>query len=87
MRLEHKTVVLGRMVQGETFGEMSFLIPNRTQGAYGSVIADTDEVDLVIIEGYYINALFNISWSFAGDTKSSLTLNSTLVQISVLFTC
>ncbi len=54
------------MVQGETFGEMSFLIPNRTQGAYGSVIADTEEVDLVIIEGYYINALFNINPEFAG---------------------
>jgi hypothetical protein len=55
------------MVQGETFGEMSFLIPRKGQGAYASVIADSEEgVDLIIIEGYYINALFNIDPQFAG---------------------
>ena len=60
------SVVLGRMKQGETFGEISFLNPNK-KGANASVIADSDEgVELVIIEGYYINALFNINVHFAG---------------------
>lgn len=52
------------MNQGETFGEISFL---KGKGANASVIAHTDEgVELTIIEGYYINALFNINPGFAG---------------------
>ena len=53
------------MTQGETFGEISFLNPNK-KGDAASVIADTEEVELVIIEGYYINALFNLNVKFAG---------------------
>lgn len=52
------------MHEGETFGEISFL---QGKGATASVVADSETgVDLTIIEGYFINALFNIHADFAG---------------------
>eukprot|EP01117_Protostelium_nocturnum_P002759 TRINITY_DN1367_c0_g1_i2.p1 TRINITY_DN1367_c0_g1~~TRINITY_DN1367_c0_g1_i2.p1 ORF type:complete len:1509 (+),score=632.54 TRINITY_DN1367_c0_g1_i2:215-4741(+) len=60
-----KTIVLGTMGQDETFGEISFL--RQGKGASASVIADSEDgVSLTIIEGYFINALFNIHADFAG---------------------
>jgi CRP-like cAMP-binding protein len=62
---EGKRVVLGKMGQGETFGEISFL--RQGKGASASVLADSEDgVDLTIIEGYFVNALFNVNPAFAG---------------------
>jgi CRP-like cAMP-binding protein len=47
----------------ETFGEISFLIGGN--GASAFVVAE-EEVELTVIEGYYINALFNVNPQFAG---------------------
>jgi CRP-like cAMP-binding protein len=61
---EGKTVVVGKMGQGETFGDISFL---RGKGASASILADSDDgVDVAIIEGYFINTLFNVNPRFAG---------------------
>lgn len=54
--------VLGTIKEGETFGEISFL---EGEGASASVIADGD-VELYIIEGYFINVLFSTQPGFAG---------------------
>jgi CRP-like cAMP-binding protein len=56
-------LVLGTMEQGELFGEISFL---RGVGASATVIADSETVDLTIIEGYFVKTLFGIDPSFAG---------------------
>ena len=56
---------VGKMKSGESFGEITFLNRHKN-GANATVIADSDEVELVIIEGYYISALFNIDITFAG---------------------
>jgi len=64
LQKEGNTIVLGSMIQDETFGEISFL--NQGKGASASVIADQDETSLTIVEGYYINALFNVNPAFAG---------------------
>ena len=61
---EGERIVLGHMGQDETFGEISFL---QGKGASASVVADSEDgVDLTIVEGYFINALFNIHADFAG---------------------
>eukprot|EP01097_Dermamoeba_algensis_P009489 TRINITY_DN667_c0_g1_i4.p1 TRINITY_DN667_c0_g1~~TRINITY_DN667_c0_g1_i4.p1 ORF type:complete len:916 (-),score=254.98 TRINITY_DN667_c0_g1_i4:345-3092(-) len=54
---------LGYMSSGEMFGEISFL---EGSGAAVSVISDEEEVSLSIIEGYYINILFEMKPGFAG---------------------
>jgi hypothetical protein len=74
---EGKKVVLGKMYQDETFGEVSFLL--QESGASASVIADSDGgmnpnykiidlkiVDITIVEGYFVNALFSVNLDFAG---------------------
>ncbi|PRP77326.1 hypothetical protein PROFUN_05571 [Planoprotostelium fungivorum] len=76
---EGEKIVLGHMREGETFGEISFL---QGKGASASVISDSDDgVDLTIIEGYFINALFNIHADFAGRFfKYLATLISTRIR-------
>lgn len=53
---------VGYIRAGETFGEISFL---SGKGATADVIADT-EVEVTIIEGYFINALINVDLGFGG---------------------
>lgn len=53
-----KRTIVGYLKTGETFGEISFL---SGQGATAHVLAHT-EVELTIIEGYFINALINVSF-------------------------
>jgi len=47
--------VLGKMVESEMFGEISFL---EGGAATASVVADSDKVEIYVIEGYFINVLF-----------------------------
>ena len=62
------------MNQDETFGEISFL-QGGSRGANASVIANSDDgVELTIIEGYYINALFNVNPGFAGRFYQYLSM-------------
>eukprot|EP01103_Thecamoeba_quadrilineata_P019456 TRINITY_DN7892_c0_g1_i1.p1 TRINITY_DN7892_c0_g1~~TRINITY_DN7892_c0_g1_i1.p1 ORF type:complete len:1077 (+),score=244.67 TRINITY_DN7892_c0_g1_i1:35-3265(+) len=65
-RIEKATQVLGRMETQEMFGEISFLEGGSGAGAAVTVIADEDEVELAIIEGYFINILFHTMHGFAG---------------------
>jgi len=51
------------MEEGQTFGEVSFLLSG---GASASVIADSANVEVYILEGYYINILFGIQPELAG---------------------
>eukprot|EP01114_Cavostelium_apophysatum_P011920 TRINITY_DN2649_c0_g1_i2.p1 TRINITY_DN2649_c0_g1~~TRINITY_DN2649_c0_g1_i2.p1 ORF type:complete len:1487 (-),score=443.17 TRINITY_DN2649_c0_g1_i2:51-4511(-) len=61
---EGQRIVVGKMGQGETFGEISFLNEGKG-GASASVIADSEGgVELTIIEGYFINALMNVNQAF-----------------------
>eukprot|EP01097_Dermamoeba_algensis_P002074 TRINITY_DN1830_c0_g1_i1.p1 TRINITY_DN1830_c0_g1~~TRINITY_DN1830_c0_g1_i1.p1 ORF type:complete len:103 (-),score=19.64 TRINITY_DN1830_c0_g1_i1:92-400(-) len=53
---------LGKMSAGEIFGEISFL---EGSGAAASVMVEED-VELSIIEGYYIKCLFEMKPGFAG---------------------
>lgn len=55
--------VLARMPNGSTFGEMSFLLGG---GASASVIADSEEVTVFIIEADYFKRLFNERPELAG---------------------
>eukprot|EP01100_Stratorugosa_tubuloviscum_P012523 TRINITY_DN597_c0_g2_i10.p1 TRINITY_DN597_c0_g2~~TRINITY_DN597_c0_g2_i10.p1 ORF type:complete len:877 (+),score=349.05 TRINITY_DN597_c0_g2_i10:674-3304(+) len=56
-RVERTGNKLGTMKEKETFGEISFL---EGSGAAVTVIADEDEIELQIIEGYFVNRLFNL---------------------------
>jgi CRP-like cAMP-binding protein len=56
-------LLLGHMYESETFGEISFLFGGR---ASASVIADSDEVKLYIIEGRFLDVLFVKYPSLAG---------------------
>lgn len=47
--------VVGSMEAGALFGEMSFL---EGKGATASVIADSDSVEMYILEGHFINTVF-----------------------------
>jgi len=55
--------VLGKMDPGSTFGEISFLLSG---GASASVLADSDNVQVYIMEGYFINILFSMKAEMAG---------------------
>lgn len=55
--------VLGTMEAGQMFGEISFLISG---GATASVIADSEIVEVHVLEGYFINILFGMRPEIAG---------------------
>jgi len=55
--------VLGTMEDGQMFGEISFLISG---GATASVIADSEIVEVNVLEGYFINILFGMRPELAG---------------------
>jgi CRP-like cAMP-binding protein len=54
---------LGTMGAGQTFGEVSFLLSG---GASASVIVDSDQVEVTVLEGYFINILFGMKPDIAG---------------------
>lgn len=56
-------LLLGHMYESETFGEISFLFGGR---ASASVIADSEEVKLYLIEGRFLDILFVKYPSLAG---------------------
>jgi CRP-like cAMP-binding protein len=62
-RIEKGNKCLGVMYAGQMFGEISFLVSG---GATASVIADSDEVEIYVLEGYYINILFAMRPELAG---------------------
>jgi len=64
-RIEKPSIgkTLATMEQGQTFGEISFLLSG---GATASVIADSTTVDIYILEGYFLNILFTIRPELAG---------------------
>jgi len=62
-RIEIGGKVVGFMVTEDTFGEISFLLSG---GATASVIADSETVDVYIMEGYFINILFGRKQELAG---------------------
>ncbi len=49
--------VVARMFCSETFGDMSFLTGS---AASATCIADSDECELTVLEGYYVNMLFGM---------------------------
>ena len=51
------------MEEEQTFGEISFLISG---GATASVYAESEFVEVHVLEGYYINILFGIHPELAG---------------------
>jgi signal-transduction protein with cAMP-binding, CBS, and nucleotidyltransferase domain len=51
------------MGPGQTFGEISFLLSG---GATASVIADSDTVEVYILEGYFMNIVFSMKPELAG---------------------
>jgi CRP-like cAMP-binding protein len=57
------TKPLGRIEAGQMFGEISFLLSG---GATASVIADSETVTCYVIEGYFINIMFNVRPQIAG---------------------
>ena len=60
---ETKSFIVGSIGSSEIFGEISFV---QVRGATASVVAESDEVQVVIIEGYYIKRLMEIYPSLAG---------------------
>jgi len=64
-RIEKAKQLLGKMSAPEIFGEISFL-EGGDSGAAATVIPDDSEVELFIIEGYFINVLFDTQEGFAG---------------------
>eukprot|EP01114_Cavostelium_apophysatum_P015009 TRINITY_DN4008_c0_g1_i4.p1 TRINITY_DN4008_c0_g1~~TRINITY_DN4008_c0_g1_i4.p1 ORF type:complete len:1425 (+),score=391.51 TRINITY_DN4008_c0_g1_i4:717-4991(+) len=62
-RIEKSNKRLGTMEEGQSFGEVSFLLSG---GASASVIAESDQTEVYILEGYYINVLFGIQPELAG---------------------
>lgn len=62
-RIEKGGKRLGQMVSGQTFGEISFLLSG---GASASVIAESENVEVYILEGYFINILFGRKPELAG---------------------
>jgi len=62
-RIVRGQTVLGYLEAGQFFGEVSFLLSG---GATAAVVADTEEVELSILEGYFINILFGIRPEMAG---------------------
>lgn len=65
------------------------LTRSQGNGASASVLADTDDgVDLTIIEGYFINAVFNINPGFAGRFFRCVPLLCSLAVLCLqLLTC
>lgn len=51
------------MGEEQTFGEISFLLSG---GATASVLADSEIVEVLLLEGYFINILFGIHPELAG---------------------
>ena len=58
-----KSYIVGSIGSSEIFGEISFI---QVRGATASVVAESDDVQVVIIEGYYIKRLMEIYPSLAG---------------------
>ncbi len=61
--LDGESRVLTRMHCSETFGDMSFLTG---AAASATCIADSDECELTILEGYYVNTVFSMRPDLAG---------------------
>jgi len=62
-RIEKGGKRLGAMETGQTFGEISFLLSG---GASASVIADGENVEVFLLEGYFLNILFGMKPELAG---------------------
>lgn len=62
-RIEKGGNILGTLETGQTFGEISFLISG---GATASVIANSEKVIVIILEGYFMNILFGRKPEIAG---------------------
>ena len=62
-RIEKGGKLLGHMEVEDTFGEISFLLSG---GATADVIADSEIVEVYIMEGYFINILFGRKPELAG---------------------
>jgi CRP-like cAMP-binding protein len=63
--------VLGRLGASETFGEMSFLTGS---AATATCVADSDECELTVMEGFYVNMLMSIRPEIAGRFYKFLAL-------------
>jgi hypothetical protein len=70
-RSAEESLRLGELRASETFGELSFLTGS---AATATCIVDSDEAELVIIEGYYLNMLFRIRPEIAGRFYKFLSL-------------
>ncbi|PRP88917.1 hypothetical protein PROFUN_00385 [Planoprotostelium fungivorum] len=62
-RIERGNQILGFLQEGQFFGEISFLLSG---GATATIVAHSDQVELSILEGYFINILFGIRPEMAG---------------------
>ena len=58
-----QSYVVGQIVPTEIFGEISFIQKNKTTAA---VLAQSEEVEVLVIEGYYIKRLLEIHPELAG---------------------
>mmetsp|Transcript_4454 Transcript_4454/g.6234 ORF Transcript_4454/g.6234 Transcript_4454/m.6234 type:complete len:1257 (-) Transcript_4454:61-3831(-) len=62
-RIEKGGKMLGKMEDGQFFGEISFLLSG---GATATITADSEEVHVYVLEGYFMNILFGIRPELAG---------------------
>jgi CRP-like cAMP-binding protein len=70
-RMDGADVRLGLLRASETFGELSFLAGS---AATASCLVESEEAELVIMEGYYLNMLFRIRPEIAGRFYKFLSL-------------
>ncbi len=71
-RLESdESMRLGELRASETFGELSFLAGS---AATATCLVESEEAELVIMEGYYLNMLFRIRPEIAGRFYKFLSL-------------
>lgn len=62
--------MLGTIGSSEIFGEMGFV---QCQPASASVVAESDEVELYVIEGYYLGRLMQVRSTHPACTCTVLT--------------
>ncbi len=80
-KINDETKMLGRLRASETFGELSFLVGS---AATATCLADSEEVELTIMEGYYLNMLFQIRPEIAGRFYKFLSMLVTARILSKL---
>jgi CRP-like cAMP-binding protein len=70
-KIGEEVKLLGTLRASETFGELSFLAGS---AATATCRADSEEVELTIMEGYYLNMLFQIRPEIAGRFYKFLSM-------------